>query len=194
MKNQYYIGIEESYENRDGGILIVNFFIVQTEQVYEVLCLDIKKLSASRGIKEIKNHNSNNKFRQQVFDALEGVNFQNYFYKSILKSTKDILFEYKKAIKLFTEFLSNKADQGMSTTKYEIEIDRIGSFQFQFECTKLFRLAFQGRSIKHTARFLDSQKSTLIQISDIFAGEIRRSELGISKFEKYLTKNKNSIL
>lgn len=184
------LGIDESYENKISGIFVLNCILIKSEKDFLLLEKVIENTLIKNNLKEIKNSKTDNKLRKKIFLQLKDLNFVNYVYEEKIKSTKEILSIYKNAV---VEVFRN-INLDMNTKIVDVKIDTIGGLRFQKEIYKEVSFILKSKKVKHSIRFLDSSKSVILQMADIFAGEYRKLYLGKSNFSEFLNKNKILLL
>jgi hypothetical protein len=184
-----YIGGDESYESKEGGVFVLNFTVLESEETLVYLCKVVEDLCNEYGYSEIKSKQINDKVKTKLLSRISKISFRNYYFTCRITSTKNILSYYKEGLKLFLE----EFVVGKGVTKIEIKLDEISGDLFQGDCIKMARQALKKKQIKSEVVFVESEKHPIVQVADIFAGEIRKDLLGESNFGAYLSKTKTSI-
>ncbi|MFO0743470.1 MAG: DUF3800 domain-containing protein [Candidatus Paceibacterota bacterium] len=175
-----FIGVDESYDTKIGGIFVMCFLIIKNEKDLTYISSYIEKILNTKNIKEFKNKKIPNNIKKEFFSKFNKIDFIALFHKEIIYDNKDVTKSYyKNGLKLFSEYVI----QNIKDFNLDIKIDKIEGQKLQQGSILYLNSIFKEAKIKHNVKYVRSESSTIIQCADIFAGEYRKNhKLGKNKY------------
>ena len=185
-----FIGEDESYDKGDTENCIFAFVVINNEDEYKKLKSDLEKYLHQNNISEYKNHKNSERVRSDFIRLLKNVDFSIYYDLVNNFNEKNILTQHSSSTLKFVDFVAQGRHKNTKPIRVDLKIDRLGGSQYQEKLIRKIQGIFRSNKIKSSVRFLDSKDHTILQVADLFAGEIRRALKGKSAVQNILSKSK----
>ncbi len=178
-----YVGCDESYDVDSENNFVMVFTIFEDILNIEDLSFKMNKIATEKEIKEIKYDKSNDKLKVKIFNMTKKNNIKlivsksKIFNKNKVIPTEDCLKD-----------LSFKLKKEYKNSNFFIKIDQVFGVKWQSKIKKEIHFILKTKKVnKVEIQFVNSIKSSLVQVADFYAGLNRRRDSGKDKmFWKYL--------